>query len=200
MPDPPSVSIIARYVFENPWPLAVVLLAIAAVLGWQGAREGLWKRVQAAGLLVLIAAGVVASAALVTTAGEHGKRITTQFVEAAVANDLTGANRLLSIDATLHIGSPKNPGIDLAAIQTQLARLGNYQIVSNRISGLRGFGLDGDHAQVHLACITDAGGIYSGNVPSQWVLHVRRESDGTWLIERITCVTIAGRTPSFNLW
>lgn len=200
MPDPPSVNLITRYLFESPWAVAVLLLGVAGVLAWQGAREGLWKRVQVAGVLVLAAAGVVATASVVTTAGEHGERITRQFVEAAVSNDLTAANRLLAADATLAVGSPKNPGIDLAAIQSHLARLRNYQITGNRITSLRGYGTDDDRAVVHLACLTDGGGVYSGRVPSQWVLDVRREADGTWTIKRLTCISIAGRTPSFNLW
>jgi len=200
MPQPPSVSIFTRYLFENPWPLAVLFAGIAAVLAWHGAREGLWKRVQLAAVLLLGAVGVVATGSLVVTAGERGEEVTRRFVEAAVTNDLTGADRLLTRDATLAVGSPKNPGVNLSAIQSHLARLRNYQIAGNRITSLRGYGLERDRAQVHLACATESSGAYAGLVPSQWVLHVRREPDASWAIERITCISIAGRTPSLNIW
>ncbi len=200
MPEAPSVSILTRYLFENPWPLAVLIIGIAAVLGWQGAREGLWKRVQVAGLLVVAAVAVVATGSMVITAGEHGEKVTRAFVEAAVTNDLTGADRLLTRDATLAVGSTKNPGLELSAIQSHLARMRNYQITGNRITSLRGYSMDRGRAQVHLACATESGGAYAGFVPSQWVLHVRREPDGSWAIERVTCISIAGRTPSLNIW
>lgn len=200
MPDPPSVNLFSRYVLENPWPAAVILLAIAAGLAWHGAREGLWKRVQLSGLLVLGAIGVFSAASLIDTPGEEAERVVEQFVAAAVANDLTGADRLLAADATLAIGSPRNPGVDINAIRSNLTRLRNYQITANRITSLRGYSVGSDRAVVHLGCLTDGGSGFTGRVPSAWVLDVRAEPDGSWLIERITCISIAGRTPSLNLW
>jgi len=79
MPEPPSTSIVTHYLLENPWPLAIILLAIAAFMAWTGFREGLPQRQKTAG--VLAAAAVVADivyAPLVTpllaAAGARGLR------------------------------------------------------------------------------------------------------------------------------
>ena len=41
MPEPPSTSLVTHYLLENPWPLAIILLAIATFMAWTGFREGL---------------------------------------------------------------------------------------------------------------------------------------------------------------
>jgi hypothetical protein len=99
------------------------------------------------------------------------------------------------------IGSPTNAGFELAYIQSQLVRLDQtYTITSNRITRLDGFKENADRATVHLACRTEVEGGW-GPTPSQWVLDVRRQEDDSWKIERITCISIAGRQPGSNwLW
>ena len=39
MPQPPQVGLITRYVLENPYPLALVLLALAGGLAWTAVRN-----------------------------------------------------------------------------------------------------------------------------------------------------------------
>lgn len=191
MPPAPDVSLLTRYLFENPWPLAVALVAIAAIIAWHALRESLVKRVRWSLLLFLLAAVALLAGWLVETPGERGESITRAFVERAIANDLVGAVNLLSDDATLAVGSPKNPGTDRDAIIGGVSTLRQrFAIESNTISMLKGYALPDGRAEVHLACWTDVG---YGPTPSQWVLHLGLQQDGEWKIERITCISIANQ-------
>ena len=77
MPEPPSSNLLTHYIFENPWPLGIVLLALAAIVGWLGLREGLHKRVRAAVMLATLGIVVIAAGMLITTAAEQGERLST---------------------------------------------------------------------------------------------------------------------------
>jgi len=197
MQSEPSSSLFTHYVLENPWPLGGILLAIALIIGWLGAREGLGNRVCIALLIGLIGAAVMVSGTLITTAGEHGKAVTRALVDAAVGEDLVGGLALFSDDATLHIGSPQNPGFGHAEIQARFADLAaNYDIESNRISGLRGETISSNEAQVRLGCITTVTSFPYPN-SSHWMVRVKRMPDGSWKIAKLTCLDINGQP---RLW
>jgi hypothetical protein len=195
-PDPPQAGLWTRYVLENPWPVSIVLLAAGLIAAWLGLRDGRRDRIQlaaaAAGLAILIAS----IGSLVTTSGEHGRHITRRLVEAVIAGDHPVALALFAPDASLAFGSMTNPGIGLEAIADRLERLARrHTIASNRITRLRGYPRSAGEAEVHLACWTDAG---MGYTPSQWVVHVARQPDGSWRVRRITCLSINGQAPSLD--
>jgi len=195
VPDPPASDLFTRYVFEQWWPLAALLAIIGGVVLWRGLVEER-SRLEIAGAAALLLGAIVAVTGwLVTTAGEHAKVVTRQFVDLAVEGDAVMASRLLTGTATLNVGRPENPGMDESAIIAMLDQLGStYAIERNSITSLRGYSADTDTGVVHLACWTETVNSY-GQVPSQWVLQVRRQPEGTWKIARITCVSIAGRIP-----
>ena len=118
MPEPPATDFFTRFVLENPWPAGLVLSAIAAVLGWLGLREGLKNRVRVAFVLAIVGAGVIAIGLLVTTAGEHGRRVTRALVDAVVSEDVVSSMALFSDDAVMNSGSPNNPGLGIGTIST----------------------------------------------------------------------------------
>ncbi|HRP63735.1 MAG TPA: hypothetical protein PK400_10605 [Phycisphaerales bacterium] len=201
MPEPPASSLIARYILENPYPLGGILIVLALGLAWMGLREGRKKPLQIAAISGAAAMAVLLIGFIVVTPAEHGERITREFVEHAVAGNVAGASGLLHPDAALSFGSPRNPGVSIDVIRSALERLRrDIDISSNRITTLRGYTEDADHATVHLACWTTAEGRYGGGpTPSQWVLRVARDENGDWFIMRITAVSIAGQRPSDRL-
>ena len=195
MPDPPAASLLTRYLLENPYPLGGLLVAIGLVIAWLGLRDGRLDRVRLGLVPVAIGALVIGAGVAVVTAGERARIVVRDLVEAVVTNDLVGAVNQFSGDATLHLGSTRNPGLDLDGIRDRLSAFAmRYAVEENRITRLRAYTRGRDGATVHLACRTDAGGPY-GATPSQWVLDVRRQTDGTWKVRRMTLVTVAGRAP-----
>ncbi len=196
MPDPPNGSLITVYVLENPYPVSVLCLALAVILGWSGLYRDRLKWLPVALLLGLVGLGVLATGWLVMTAGEHSRRLTQSFVDEVVATDVRRARALLAGDATLAFDSPRNPGYNLKVIKDYLDRLALEKLVdSNRITSLRGYTKSGDIGVCHLTCWTSpSSGL--GPVRSQWVLWVQKQDDGSWLISRITCVSINDRPAS----
>lgn len=198
-PPAPDVGFFIRYVLENPYPLTIALALIALALGWLGLTDNRRPLIAIAVICALVAAGVLITGMTVTTSGEHARRITRQFVNAVVANDLNTAMALMTPDASLAVGSPQNPGRDRQFIHGRLADLSQrYPIQSNTITTLRSYSQPNDAAIVHLACRTSAGGY--GPTPSQWVLHIHRDADGQWRIRRLTAISIALRRPDPGLW
>lgn len=194
MPEPPDVSILTRFVLENPWPLGGGLLIVGLVIGYLALRDGRKDRMGVAATAFVLGGAVVAASFAVTTAGEHGKAITRSFVQAVADEDVTAATNLLADDARLQLGSTTNATLDLDTIIGRLSWLsGRVEIVNNDITMLKGFSETDDRAVVHLKCWTDTDGCY--NTPSEWVLIVERQPDDTWAISRITCISIAGDAP-----
>lgn len=199
MPDPPDVSLFSRYVLENPWPLAIALLATAVWLAWSGMREGLTNRLRLAGALTLIGGATLAVGTLVVTSGEHAEGVTHALVDAAVKGDVNSAANLFATDAVFSAGSPNNPGFGRGFIVDLLHKLGStFAVESNTITELQGFSETGDRATAHMACWTTLRVAY-GPGASQWVVRVRRDSDGSWKITHLTCISVNNRPPPLDL-
>jgi len=194
MPDPPSVGLFTRYVLENPYPLGIGLVLLAAVLTWLALRAGRMNRLVTPAVVAAAGAAVLAIGLTVTTAGEHGERVTGQLVQAVEDNDMTGAMALFADSATFSFGSPDNMGYNIDFIRGAVDQASRYSIENNIIRMLDGYTVDGDTAVVHLGCLTE-GGSY-GYTPSKWVVRVERQDDGDWRVSRLTCVSISNRTPS----
>ncbi len=201
MPDPASSNLFTHYVLENPWPVGGVLAVIAAILTWNGLREGLATRLRLGLALGLVAGGIIAAGILVTTPAEHGLLVARNLVDAAVNRDVVSGVSLFSDDAMMNVGSPQNPGFDRDFIQTQFSRLANgYVIESNSITVLRGATLSSSEAEIRLGCMTTVSSFPYPNT-SQWIMRVRLMPDGSWKITRLTCVAINDRTPPLDrLW
>lgn len=201
MPDPPTVNVFTRYVLENPWPLGLGLLLLAGWLAWSGTRAEQIKRIKLAGILGLSAAVVLILGILITTAGEQAKALTRQLVDAAVNRDTVGAMALFSDEAVLSAGSPRNPGFGYDFIVEKFDLLATrYNIDSNMITMLKAYTESRDAATVHLGCLTSVSQFPYPNT-SRWVVQVRKQSDGSWKIVHLTCVSINDQTPPLDrLW
>ncbi|MCZ6494503.1 MAG: hypothetical protein O6933_10545, partial [Planctomycetota bacterium] len=104
MPQPPQVGLITRYMLENPYPLALVLLALACGLAWTAVRNERRDRLRAGGAMAILGVAVLLLGAVVVTSGEHARRITRALVEAAVAADVSDAMQLFADQATMSFG------------------------------------------------------------------------------------------------
>jgi ketosteroid isomerase-like protein len=198
MPDPPDVNLFTRYVLENPYPLAGLMVIAAFVAGWIGLRDGRRNLLATAGAGVLIAGIVFMIGTIVITPAERGEQVTRQLVDRVVAGDINGVMLLFAPDATFAVGSPQNPGVDVNGIRRQAEWLdGRYTITSNRITSLKGYSESSSRAVVHLHCRTEGGG--RGPVPTQWVLWIDEQPDGQWRISRITMVSMFGQTPTIPI-
>ncbi|MCI0631844.1 MAG: nuclear transport factor 2 family protein [Phycisphaerales bacterium] len=198
MPEPPDVSLVTRYVLENPWPLAIVMLALAAWLAWSGMREGLNSRMKSAAAFAVIGCSVLAAGSLIVTSSEHAERVTQALVDATVNGQTDVATNLFAEDAVFSVGSPTNPGFGREFIVNLLERIGrDYAIESNSITHLHGYSETRDRATVHLACWTELQIAY-GPGASQWVVRVERQRDGSWKISHLTCVSVNNQAPPLD--
>jgi len=87
MPDPPNVGLFTRFILENPYPIAVVAIAVGAGLLLSGLREGMRNRQRIGILGISVAIAVLIIAWSVTTSGEHAKALTRSLVQATVQAD-----------------------------------------------------------------------------------------------------------------
>lgn len=199
MPPTPEVNIITRYVLENPWPLGVILLAVAGVLAWKGFREGMATRLRVAAIVAAAGAIVLITGIMVVTAGEHAVQTARALIDAVVREDLVAADRLLSDDAAMTIGSPSNPGQDKFFILASLEEFATRESVeSNSISAEHGYSESSNVGVVHVSCTTLVERFPYPTL-SRWVMRVERQNDDQWRVTRLTCVSINNQTPSMNM-
>lgn len=192
MSEQPSHGLFTHYVLENPWPLGIGLILLALIIAWFALQRGNKSGLGVAAIAGVIGIIVLALGAAVTTAGEHGERVTKELVDAVVANDLPGAFALFDDDASFAFSSPSNPGLDIDYIKGMIDRTDRYTIKSNTIRLLEGFTESSDAATVHLGCLTETD---IGYTPSTWILLVERNEYDNWRITKVTWMTINNSPP-----
>ena len=195
MPQPPDVSLVTRFIFENPYPLGGVLLVVGVILGWLGLRDGRTDRLRLAVVPIVLGLAILAAGLLVITSGERARRVTRQLVEAAIAGDLVAARNLLSDSARFHFAAATNVSHDVDFMMAGLELLGRqFTIEDNSITMLKGYSESSDTAEVHLACWTREAS-WGQYTPSQWVLRIQRQDDGSWKVTSLTWVSVLGEAP-----
>lgn len=195
-----------EWIFENPWPLALFLGAVAAVLGWlwlSGAVESptARPRVLAAAIGLLgLAGAAIAAGALVVTPGEHAREVAKRLVGHAERAETDAAVALFTEKAVLNYGIREAPGFRIEDIRSALASLERVNAIeSNRITRLKLRTIDGTTGEVELSCSTVVARGFGGAVPTDWILRVR-DVDGQWRIDRITFENLFGKPPSPRIW
>ena len=189
------MDLLTRYVLENPWPLGVLLLAIAAGLGWTGLQAVDRRRLLGAGIVAVAGAAVMVVGRAIVTPGEHARALVMQVVDAAVAADITTVAAAFADDSSLSLGSPNNPGFPKDDIGRRLAGLaGRYRIKSNRVTKLDATTVTRNRGVVDLVCVTEPT-LGFGPVPTSWIIQVDRQPDGTWKFSQVTWVTVGMRAP-----
>lgn len=183
-----------RLLFEQPLPLAIALAAAAAILLWQGLREGLPRRLAAGGGVAGVAAAVVAVAGLVRTPAERGTEIVRALVAAVDARDTAAVDRLLAPDAGVHSGREENPGLDRAIAISATGRLTGWGVSSVSAASVKGWPDGSGGAVVHLT-VTARSDRWA-SVSSRWLLRAAPSDDpDRWWITRLTWIDLMGTPP-----
>ncbi len=189
------MELITRYVLENPWPLGVLLLAIAAGLAWTGLQAVDRRRLLAAAVVAVVGAAVMVAGKAIVTPGEHARAVVMEVFDAAVAGDITTVAAAFADDSALSVGSPNNPGFSKDVIVRRLEGLtGRYRIKSSRVTKLDATTVTQDRGIVNFACVTEPT-LGFGPVPTSWIIQVDRQPDGTWKFSHVTWVTLGMQAP-----
>jgi hypothetical protein len=193
-------STISRYLLENPWPLGCLLLATAAVMAWRSLTIGDRRFLIGAGAAAAAGGFVFLLATLVTTPAERAVDIVRSLVGYAERAQTVRMLDLFTPKALMHYARPENPGMNMDEIRAAISTLdGRYRIVSNRITQLDGNTESDEAATVTLTCYTELeSGL--GDTPTSWWFRIAKQYDGTWKIERMAFLRVAGRDASPGLW
>jgi hypothetical protein len=195
MPDTARSGFLTNFVLENPWPLAVVLVIVAATIFRLAVHRDDRRLLIPAATVFIVAGVTLVIGLLVETSGEAAADRTRAFVAAASDGRIDEMLVSLDPDATLHIGRIESPGLPIEELRRMIDALGSrHRIEQNTITLLNSVGTGSNTALVELACLTRTTSSL-GTVPTRWLLEWDRGS-GDWQVRSITAISIAGRTPT----
>ena len=196
MNEPPSESMLTRYLLENPWPGGLFLLLAGFVLLMAWLNRGENRLGIASGVSILLGLLVFLIAWLNMTAGEHAEKLIERIVHHAEDGEPDAILELIAPNATLHLESLRHPGRPFDQLESSIRSLeASNRITDNSIVKLRGWTTDQDRAIVHLGCRTTTRDSW-GPVPSNWAFQVERTANGAWHVTRIAFTSLAGRPPT----
>lgn len=189
------------WLFENPWPLVVALLAAAVVLRVVSTRrETPWRgRLGWAALgAVLLAGGVYLSTAIVETDRERLIDRTRQLVAATAPIDAGALDGLIARGAVV-AGPDGSPWVVYDDIRDELeAAVQRHGGFDHAIRGLAAEAVNKARGRSLLSLSTTTGDL---GVPirTRWLITWRREGDGRWRVMEIRWLEFRGRPPTRGL-
>lgn len=185
---------------DRPWTWITLLCAAGLVLAWMGVQSGRWRWLAASAACGAAALGVALVARFMPTPALMATQCVRELVSAAEAGDVARAQGHFASDASWHMRSRERPGIGRERIDAALNALGSrHRIESNEEVSLEAMTEAPDLGVVEVGFRTVTASSY-GMVPTRWRFEVRRTGDGTWRIERVTWLTLAGRDPPDGGW
>ena len=194
------VSELLQPIADRPWTWITLLCVTGLVLAWMGVQSGRWRWLAASAACGAAALGVALVARFVPTPALMATQCVRGLVTAAEAGDIATAQGHFAPDASWHMRSRERPGIGRERIDAALNALGSrHRIESNEEVSLEATTEAPDLGVVEVGFRTVTASSY-GMVPTRWRFEVRRASDGSWLIERVTWLTLAGRDPPDGGW
>lgn len=198
-PPLPSPPFLERYLFEFPWPAAVVLVAVAVIAGVTLTRAG--RRSAGWGVMAIgavAAAGVIGLAYWVVTDRERVSQSTRELINAVAAGDAAAVEALLTDDAVLIAPPLSADRVRKPAIVTRVGRdfaPGHvYHLREHGVTALQAT-MDGPtraRVQVKVRVVPE---ITGSPVPSWWRIDLTRGADGRWRISGIGMLSIGGFVP-----
>lgn len=188
--DIPSPPLWQNLLFEQPWPLAMVLLVIAVVLRMAGRSRGSrplrWSAVAA----VAIGAGVVGLAFAVDTGREAVRRLTLDLVDATAPLDAARVSQLLAED--VRVTGPGG-GVVLAGDEVH-ARLkaidDDFAIKAHRVRDVKAWA-KGTEGLAGLALYTE---VSVTPTLTRWRLEWEK-TGGAWRVTEVRWLSLNGSTP-----
>lgn len=189
------------WLFENPWPLAGVLLAAASGVFVHWMRTGdPYLRPVSAGLAGL--AGVVCLlAAAVQTEGEAVRAATRSLVADAVPGRVSAVAARLSPQVVV-TGPEGGVWLDAGELHNALAnRLPHWKVQSHHITMLDATRIRPGLIEAHLIAWTDfAPDARTDRVMTEWRLRWRAQADGSWRLEEARWEQLNFRPPPRGIW
>ena len=197
LPDPPLV---AHLLLENPWPLALTLLALAAVFLIRAHRAQARGPVVGAVLCAGLAIGAWGLAAGVTTQREHLVAQTRELVDSTLPLDTTVFSSLFAPDATLR-GPAGERWLSVEQMVAELAG-SKHRLRSHRVREVQAWVQRPGRALTKLRISTVVGSTRADDraVPTEWLITWEPEDSGSWRIERIQWVKLLGQRPWEGAW
>ena len=98
MPDPPSSGLLTRFVFENPYPLVILLIVGAVLLAFSSRQDILGGRMRAAGASLLAAVVVLFVGTVIKTPGERSADVVREFIQLVKEGAIARADNLIGAD------------------------------------------------------------------------------------------------------
>lgn len=188
--DIPAPPLWQNLLFEQPWPLAVLLLVVGVVLRTVGRRTGRRGLRRAALVSVLLAAGGVALAYFVETGREAVRRHTLGLVDAVEPLDADRVSALLA-DNVRVTGPRGRVMVESGEVRRRLASANRrYSVASHRVRALDVWAA-GDEGRAMLALYSQ---INASPSLTRWGLRWEKQG-GTWRITEIRWLSYQGREP-----
>ncbi len=183
---------------ENPWPIVIVLIGVAAVLRVVGRRNDKRGLSLAALIALLAAVGVYVLATLVDTPREQVTAATHALLDATVAKDAAAIDRLLDPRVVL-ADERGNVRLTIGELRPGLDRtLERFDLASQRAKNLLVDTQTPDAATAHLDLRT---GFTDNAFPpshTRWQLDWRRDADGRWRLTEVRWLEWMGQTPPWH--
>ena len=192
----PPTAWYLHYLLEQPWPVVIVLLAVAAVLRVVGRRGGDVRLVRGSFVAALLGVAVLATAYLLQTDREQVVQRSLQLVEAAERGDTTQLQHLLATRVTL-LGPGGDPWLTGDAVHQRIeagahyAGGGDHRVYDTR-AGVAG---DVGVSVIRVRSRWERQG--PGLARTAWRLEWERR-DGRWQLTRLYWLDLEGREPALG--
>lgn len=187
IPPPPVWQ---SLLLEQPWPLAIVLLVIGALLRTVGRRTGKRGLTRVALGAVVLAAGVVALAYFVETGREAVRRLTLELVESVDPMDSAAVDALLADDVRV-TGPQGRVIVESGAVRRRLASANErYRVSSHRIRDLNVWA-EGEAGRAELALYSQ---VNATPALTRWGLWWEKRG-GAWRVTEIRWLRYQGGEP-----
>ncbi len=197
MQDPPTLA----YLFlERPLSLSLALLGVAVVLAILARRRNRPRLLIGAGAALILAAGVWALAAAVTTDRERVMQRTEALLQATAPLDTAALGDLLDPAATLR-GPDGSVWLERESLLAALAlSLERWQVETQDVRNLQAGVGDRNDAASRVEARTSFREGSGLPVRTTWQLQWRRDADGRWRVIDVQWLEFQGRTPQEGMW
>lgn len=187
------------FLAEHSWTISLIVAPAAILCVLIGLQQQSARWLGGAGALFAALGVTIICASVTETPADCARAVIERLVEAAVAGDPARAKACFAIDATIHMGSPEQPGSDRGRIDRAFESFATrHRIESNEVSYLSAESITADSARVELRCRTRTLSSM-GTVPTRWQFEVARTAGRTWLITRITWIAVGNQKPNLSL-